>query len=524
GGGWNAPQHGGLLLLEAVGKDEFLLVGIEWERGWHYRIEKNSEGTWLSVDLADLTHDLAAGEKIDAPRVFLALAHGDREQAFLTARHYLQRHVFPAPLKNWPWVVYDFWATDATGVEAALLEEVELSAKLGVDVFVHDASWYLNSSKKGTGDWGCGLGNYQEDKEKFPMGLAAISKRVHTAGMKFGLWVGPNVVDSRIVGSTIPKQWTGHIDGKEQTLHPEGWESSVHQVCLACPEYIAFLKKELTRVVREFSIDWLKWDNSGIPGSPANCNRTDHGHQGGDASYASLVGQYEIFAHLHATYPELVLEQCGYGSRLDYGLARTIRSNWLSDASYPSEHVRQNAMLASYLYPSADNGGWIVVEDKALFESVNDSPALDTIYRSRMLGLFGFGTILGQLKERISLFPAPILDAARRNMAVYKRYRHLLQADCYHLLDGKEKRPHAIQFVSALGDESVVLVFKAESKEDTLQLPLRALRKDARYEFTFANENRTASIDAGDLLSKGISISLAGPVTSEVIILQNTRR
>ena len=523
GGDWNAPQHGGLLLLEAVDKGEFLLVGIEWERGWHYRIEKDASGQWLSVDLADLTHDLAAGEKITAPRVFLGLAQGDREQAFLTARHYMQRHVFTPPLKNWPWVVYDFWATDAEGVQDATLREVDFAAKLGVDVFVHDASWYHDSSKKGKGDWGCGLGNYQDDRFKFPMGLAAVSQKVHTAGMKFGLWVGPNVVDSRIVGDAIPKKWLTQIDGKEQTLHPDGWESSVHHVCLGCPEYIDFLKKELTRVVREYGVDWLKWDNSGIPGSPAHCNRADHGHQAGDASYASLVGQYEIFNHLHATYADLVLEQCGYGSRLDYGLARTIRSNWLSDASYPSEHVRHNAMLAGYLYPSADNGGWIVIEDKALAESANDPAALDTIYRSRMLCLFGFGTINGQLKERISLLPEPILEAARRNVPIYKRYRHLLQDDCYHLLEESKDQPHAIQFVSLSADESVVLVFKAESKQGTLQLPLRGLQQDMSYELTFVNKNQTLQASGGDLQSKGITVSLADAVTSEVIMLRTRK-
>ena len=35
-------------------------------------------------------------------------------------------------------------------------------------------------------------------------------------------------------------------------------------------EYIDFLKKELTRIIRDFQLDWLKWDNSGIPGSPAS--------------------------------------------------------------------------------------------------------------------------------------------------------------------------------------------------------------------------------------------------------------
>jgi len=519
GGGWNAPQHGGLVVLEAVDKGEFLLVGIEWERGWRYRIEKNANGRWLSVDFADLTHEMAAGEKLSAPRVFLGLASGDREQAFLAARHYLERHVFPTPLKSWPWVVYDFWATDAKGVEDALLREVDFAAKLGVDIFVHDASWYVGSSKKGTGDWGCGLGNYKDDREKFPMGLAAISRRVHATGMKFGLWVGPNVIDSRILGVTIPRRWAAHIDGKEQTLHPEGWESSVHHVCLGCADYIDFLKKELTRIVREYQLDWLKWDNSGIPGSPANCNRADHGHQAGEASYASLVGQYQVFDHLHATFPNLVLEQCGYGSRLDYGLARTIRSNWLSDASYPSEHVRHNAMLASYLYPSADNGGWIVAEDKALLESASDPSALDTIFRSRMVCLFGFGTILGQLKERISLFPESILEAARRNIPVYKRYRHLLQHDCYRLLDGAKDQAQAFQFVSTSADQSVLLVFQAESKQEAVKLPLRGLRRDVDYEMTFVNRNQTVQASGSDLLSKGITVSLARPATSEVVLL-----
>ena len=521
GGRWNAPEYGGLLLLEAVGKGEFLLVGIEWERGWRYRIEKNLDGNWLSVDLADLTHDMSAHEKLLTPRVFLGVAQGDREQAFLTARHYMQRHIFPTSLKNWPWVVYDFWATEGEGVQEALLNEVEFSAKLGVDIFVHDASWYLGSSKKGTGDWGCGLGNYSDDRQKFPMGLAAISRRVHQTGMKFGLWVGPNVVDSRLVGATIPKQWIAQLQGKDLTLHPDGWESSVHQACLGCREYIDFLKKELTRIVREFDLDWLKWDNSGIPGSPAGCDRTDHGHQSGDGSYAALVGQYEIFDHLHATFPDLVLEQCGYGSRLDYGLARTIRSNWLSDASYPSDHVRHNAMLASYLYPSADNGAWIVVEDKAFLESANDPAALDTIYRSRMMSLFGFGTILGQLKERISLLPEPLLTAARRNLAVYKRYRHLLQNDCYHLLPsgGAEAQFQAVQFVASFGEEAVVLVFQTATSQGPVQLPLHGLQSDSSYDVTFANGGPVLQMTGDTLVSKGLVVSLAQAVTSEVALL-----
>ncbi len=60
--------------------------------------------------------------------------------------------------------------------------------------------------------------------------------------------------------------------------------------------------------------------------------------------------------------------------------ARTIRSNWLSDASYPSNHVRNNALIASYLYPSSYNGAWIVSEDDDLKRYANDPAMLDTIF------------------------------------------------------------------------------------------------------------------------------------------------
>ena len=96
------PEYGGLLLLEAVGKNEFLLIGIEWERGWHYGIEREGDRTWLSVSVADLAYDMSPGERLSAPRVFLGLALGDLEQAFLTVRHYMRQHVFPAPAGEQP--------------------------------------------------------------------------------------------------------------------------------------------------------------------------------------------------------------------------------------------------------------------------------------------------------------------------------------------------------------------------------------------------------------------------------------
>jgi alpha-galactosidase len=517
GGRWNGPEHCGLLVLEAIGSREFLVAGIEWERGWRYKLTRKPEALWLEIDISDLRHDLAAGETLASPPVFLALTSGSVDDAFGLAQRYLKAYVFPKPLPDSPWVVYDIWGTESQGVEQALLDEMEFAAGLGIELFYIDASWYKGSSKKGNGDWGCGLGNYTEDREKFPHGLAHFSEKVHAKGMKFGLWVGPNIVDSRLIPDTIPQRWVAQMDGVDRVLKIKTWESPCPQICLGCPDYIDHLKKHLARIVDEFQLDWLKWDNSGIPGIPGQCNRADHGHQAGDGSYAALAGQYEIFRHLHDKFPKLVLEQCGYGSRLDYGLARTIRANWLSDSSFPSSHVRENALVASHIYPSFYNGGWVVKDPE--LEKTKDPDILDTIYRSRMIGLFGFGTLNGTLPERVSLYPPAVLDAARRNIPIYKRYRHLLYAQAYHLFPpaGSPEGWQAVEFSNE--EEAVVLCFRGKSTQSTMRVPVRGSRPTASYKVTTANDATVRSVTGSQLMRDGLIVSLSKPEMSNVLFL-----
>ena len=142
------------------------------------------------------------------------------------------------------------------------------------------------------------------------------------------------------------------------------------------------------------------------------------------------------------------------------------------------------------------------------------------------MSLFGFGTINGQLKERVSLYPEPVLTAARRNVELYKRYRHLLQYDCHQLLKtadaGKgEGGWLAVEFVSPSGQEAVVLAFRAESPQTTVELSLRGLRSDGNYDVHFANGNRPdLKAKGGELLSKGMSISLDKAHMSEVVLVR----
>jgi hypothetical protein len=140
-----------------------------------------------------------------------------------------------------------------------------------------------------------------------------------------------------------------------------------------------------------------------------------------------------------------------------------------------------------------------------------------------MISLFGFGTINGQLKERISLLPEPIIAAAHRNTTLYRRYRHLLQHDCFRLMtpgDAPGQQPQAVQFTSPDGQEAVVLVFRGESPKNSFQLPLRGLQKDRNYGVTFANDGSTMEKKGDELLSQGIGVSLPSSSMSEVVLVK----
>ena len=117
-------------------------------------------------------------------------------------------------LRKLPWVAYDIWGTEATGVEEGVLAEIPVAASLGVELFYVDAGWYDGSCKNGpaTGYRRGQLGS--EDRVKYPGGLAEISKKVHAAGMKFGLWFAPQVCDSRLIGSAFPRNASPNATAK----------------------------------------------------------------------------------------------------------------------------------------------------------------------------------------------------------------------------------------------------------------------------------------------------------------------
>lgn len=527
GGNWNGPEATGWLALEDEARSAFLVAGIEWERHWKFTLApSNASGesdVRLSAGLArGCTQDVLPGATLESPHIFQGVAHGDLDDAANVTRDYLQAYVLPPALPGFPYVCYDIWATEGDNVEARILDEARFAAeKLGVEVFYHDASWYRDSDTTGKERWGVGLGSYTEDRRKFPDGLRHIADTVHGLGMKFGLWVCPEMVDVTVMErEKIPDAWMTQAGSKFNMQNITGW-NPMKMLCLGDPDAEAHIRQNLLRLVSDYKLDWLKWDASGLPGLDIVCDRADHGHQAGNGSQAAVSGKYRILDALHQRFPNLLIEQCSYGTRMDYGMGRHgSRANWLSDSTAPSSHVRDNVMAAAYVFPSSYNMTWIMRDEEV---TKPQTPIfLDTMFRSRMMGSFGFGTLHGSLTERVSLYPPNVIEAAARNVRNYKKYRHLLSQRCYHLTPlGKANTWQGMQFVAHDGSEAVVFLFRNGSETATRRFPLRGLNAQRHYAILRLNTGTTEKASGAALLRAGIEATLARePQESEILILK----
>ena len=519
GGRWNRPEHAGWMVLEDVEARECLLIGIEWERDWELALTPVDEGLEVAFRLLGYRRDLKAGEALESPTVFVSLSSGDLDDAANSAKRFLSSHVFPKKLKDFPWVSYDIWSTDHEGVEDALTQEMDFAADLGVDVFYVDASWWAGSSILGTGAWGLGLGCYEEDRRKFPSGLRSLSNRAHGLGLRFGLWVDPMIIDvGQIDRGLVPSHWLIQENGVDSELRigQEDWPP-VKQLCTGSLEVQNYLIEKLSSLVDRFALDWLKWDDSAL--ALPCCTRTDHGHAALDGNFEALKGKYRICATLLENFPDLVIEQCGYPARLDYGLASYVRTNWLSDASTPSVHVRNNMEIACYIYPASYNAAWILRDDETRKE--NDRTTVDAIVRSRMLGLFGLGTLTGQLSERISLLPQSLLDGIKRNVVGYKTFRHLLSQNTWHLSPYVREPDdwQAMEFSAWDGGQAVALLFRGGSENNSFTVKLRGLDPEATYLLEFFDAMLGRTENGRLLMEAGFVVTLEKKEATEIILI-----
>lgn len=445
---------------------------LEWSGNWKMIAERTrTDRTVIHLGLND--HDFAwelhPGETFDAPRVVFGHTTGGFG-AMSRAFHDLVRQE-RAPTRDYlPPVLYNSWMATAFDVnepgQVALAKE---AASIGAELFVVDDGWFAGRN----GD-DAGLGDWYADPVKFPNGLKGLVAAVHDLGMKFGLWLEPEMVSPLSELYRAHPDWIVHFPGRPRTLSRN--QSILN---LARSDVQDHLIETIDRLLGDSPIDFIKWDmnrNVSEPGWP--------GHQRDQRELwvRYVDGMYRVWNELRRRHPRVIWENCsGGGGRVDLGMMALTEQTWISDNTNPAARLEIQEGY-SLLFPANTMASW-VSDDPFPADSAASSSERGEIYpfefrfHVSMAGALGIGGNLMQWTERERV-------EAAGYVAQYKQLRPLIaHGDLYRISSPHRGPLSALMYVAKDKSDAVLFAFKTHVSrlDKPVRLKLAGLDGDDLY-------------------------------------------
>ena len=305
-------------------------IDVDQQQTTRVQVGLGSENfSWLLKD----------GESFTSPEAVMTFSSTGIGQMSRNFHSFIRNHILPPePFEKRP-VVLNSWEACLFDIdEAEMLRFAEAAAQCGADMLVMDDGWFgeRNNANAGLGDW-------YVNRKKFKNGLAPFVDKVKANGIKFGIWVEPEMVNPDSELYRAHPDWCLQVKGRKNLL-------SRQQLVLdmANPKVVQYLKNIFAKTFDGVSIDYFKWD--------MNRHMTEVGstalppERQGEAAYRYMLGVYELLTFFRKQFPNAMIETCsGGGGRYDLGMMKYGTMIWASDNTFPKSRIKiQYSSLLAY--------------------------------------------------------------------------------------------------------------------------------------------------------------------------------
>ncbi|WP_187976471.1 alpha-galactosidase [Mycetocola sp. JXN-3] len=321
---------------------EIWATHVAWSGSLEQRVDRLPEGAGALTSLiggGELLEPgeirLRAGERYVSPEVLFAWSNAGIDG--ISARfHAYSRALAAHPEKPRPLVLNTWEAVYFDQNFETLARLADTAAEIGVERFVLDDGWF-----RARRDDTAGLGDWFVDEGIWPGGLGKLAAHVHGLGLGFGLWFEPEMVN---LDSDLARAHPEWILADERQLG-RSWRHQ-HVLNIAHPEAYRFIYDRISALVREYGINFIKWDhNRELHAAIDRTTGTVRVHE-------QTRALYRMFAELRAEFPELELESCASGgARVDLGIMGRAQRVWASDTNDPIERRWIHRWTAALLPP-----------------------------------------------------------------------------------------------------------------------------------------------------------------------------
>jgi alpha-galactosidase len=480
---------------------------IGWSGNWKLTVEQDSAqqvsvtGGYNDFDFA---YPLKPGEALETPPFYGGFTANGFGEASRTLHRFVRRELLPDHARpHVRPVLYNSWeATTFAVTEAGQKELAAKAAKIGVEMFVMDDGWFgqRNDDRAGLGDW-------YVNAKKFPNGLEPLIDHVHGLGMKFGLWVEPEMVNPDSDLYRKHTDWAMHFPGR-----PSSEARNQLVLNLARDDVKEYIFGVLDKLASENQLDFFKWDMNrhfsepGWPEAPESERK--------EIWVKYVYNLYDIIDRLRARHPALEIESCsGGGGRVDLSILKRVDQVWTSDNTDAYDRLRIQEGFSS-AYPAKTMMAWVTD-----VPNMNGrSTPLKYRFLVAMQGSLGIGANLNRWSDAD-------YTLAKEMLARYKGIRGTVQqGKLYRLASPREGDFTANQYVAEDGKQAVLFAFLRSQQYDrpAPAVYLDGLDENATYRVTTIDdklEDKVATLSGAALMHRGLRLRLGGDFDSTLIVL-----
>ncbi|MGL5259658.1 MAG: alpha-galactosidase [Lachnospiraceae bacterium] len=344
-----------IILAEEATTDDYgdcYGMSLLYSGNFKCEVEKDQIGQIrVGIGLSDemFSYTLNPDEVFYAPEVAYSYSDAGLNELSQKFHHLIRHHICrgkyktvrrPVLINNWEATYFDF-----TGEK--IVEIAKEAAGLGVEMLVLDDGWFgaRNSDNAGLGDWFV-------NEEKMNGTLSSVVEKVNNLGMKFGLWIEPEMVNEDSELFRKHPDWAFTIPGRKPVR-------SRNQLVLdfSRKEVVDYIFEQLEVVLDAANIEYIKMD---MNRSICDVYSAVLGQQNqGEILYKYVLGVYDFMERINTKYPDLFIEGCsGGGGRFDAGMLYYTPQIWCSDNTDAIERIKiQHG--TSFGYPISSVGSHV---------------------------------------------------------------------------------------------------------------------------------------------------------------------
>lgn len=332
-------------------------------------------------------------------------------------------------LNNWEATYFDF--------DENKIKDLFKDAKdLGVDLFLLDDGWFGNKYPRNNDD--AGLGDWQENKKKLPSGLGYLVKEAKKEGVKFGIWIEPEMVNPK------SELYEKHVDWViKQPNRTEIYYRNQMVLDLSNPEVQDFVFGIVDNLfVKNPELAFIKWDCNAVIYNAYSAYLNKKGLPQSNLYVEYTQGLYKVLQRIRAKYPKVPMMLCsGGGGRGDYELLKYFTEFWPTDDTEPLERIFVQWDY-SYFFPSIAVDNHVTDWGKQPLKFKVDVASM---------GKLGFDIVAGKLDEKDKIF-------CKQAITNYNSFKDIVwHGAIYRLVNPHENDIAALMYVNP--DKSKAIVF-----------------------------------------------------------------